>query len=117
MSYNFTLFRSIGKTTGRNKFNMLYSKVPEFQPLSARVRAGPRPALGETPMKRHLASPPTTATPVTLKNVLERLAADDSLSDTRRRDLRSAITRFAKLRGETPAAIPLDLAEIAPHPR
>lgn len=63
-------------------------------------------------MKRQLASPPTTATPVTLKTVLERLVADDSLSDTRKRDLRSAITRFAKLRGEAPAAIPLDLAEM-----
>ena len=32
--------------------------------------------------------------------------------DTRKRDLRSAVTSFAKLKGQPPAAIPLDLADI-----
>jgi integrase len=50
--------------------------------------------------------------PTTLLSVLDRLAGDGGLSDTRKRDLRSAVTSFAKLRGQLPAAIPLDLADI-----
>jgi integrase len=61
-------------------------------------------------MKPNPPAPP--ATPVTLETVLDRLAGDDGLSDTRKRDLRSAVTSFAKLKGQPPAAIPLDLAEI-----
>jgi integrase len=57
-------------------------------------------------------SPPPSAAPATMQAVLDRLARDGVLSDTRRRDLRSAITSFAKLRGQPPAAIPLDLADI-----
>ena len=56
--------------------------------------------------------PPPPAAPVTLQTVLDRLAGDDGLSDTRKRDLRSAVTSFAKLKGQPPAAIPLDLADI-----
>jgi integrase len=56
--------------------------------------------------------PPPSTTPVTLRTVLDRLAGNSSLSDTRRRDLRSAVVSFAKLRGQPPAAIPLDLADI-----
>jgi integrase len=52
-----------------------------------------------------------TATP-TLQTVLERLAGDSALSPTRRRDLRSAVTRFAKLRAQLPSAIPLDLVDL-----
>jgi hypothetical protein len=44
--------------------------------------------------------------------VLDRLAGDDGLSGTRKRDLRSAVTSFAKLKGQPPAAVPLDLADI-----
>jgi hypothetical protein len=56
--------------------------------------------------------PPPTATPPTLQSVLDRLAGDGGLSDTRKRDLRSAVTSFAKLRDQLPAAIPLDLADV-----
>ena len=56
--------------------------------------------------------PPPPAAPVTLQTVLDRLAGDGGLSDTRKRDLRSAVTSFAKLKGQPPAAIPLDLADI-----
>ena len=56
--------------------------------------------------------PPPSAGPATLKTVLDRLAAEVGLSDTRRRDLRSAVTSFAKLRDRAPAVIPLDLADI-----
>jgi integrase len=48
----------------------------------------------------------------TLQDVLDRLAADHVLSPNRRRDLRSAVTAFAKLKGLAPAKIELDLAQI-----
>jgi hypothetical protein len=63
-------------------------------------------------MKTYPLPLPQSTTPITLQNVLDRLATDGALSDTRRRDLRSAITSFAKLAEKPPAAIPLDLAEI-----
>jgi hypothetical protein len=56
--------------------------------------------------------PPPTAAPATLQTVLDRLAGNAGLLDSRRRDLRSGVTSFAKLRGQPPAAIPLDLADI-----
>ena len=59
-------------------------------------------------MKSHHA--PTT--PTTLQSVLDRLAANDDLSASRKRDLRSAVTSFAKLCEQPPAAIALDLADI-----
>ena len=62
------------------------------------------------PMK--ITPPPPTAGPATLQTVLDRLAGNAGLPDSRRRDLRSAILSFAKLRGQPPAAIPLNLAEI-----
>ena len=61
-------------------------------------------------MKRD-ALPPAGA-PATLQDVLDRLAAVLGLSDTRKRDLRSAVVAFAKLRGERPEAISLELAGI-----
>jgi integrase len=54
----------------------------------------------------------TPAASATLQTVLERLAANASLSASRKRDLRSAVTSFAKLRDQAPSAIPLDLAAI-----
>jgi integrase len=56
--------------------------------------------------------PPPTLTPASLKTVLDRLAGKSGLSDRRGRDLRSAVTRFAKLQDRPPEAIPLDLAAI-----
>jgi integrase len=53
-----------------------------------------------------------TATIATLQGVLDRLAAETSLAASRRRDLRSAVTSFAKLKGQPPGAIGLDLAAI-----
>lgn len=55
---------------------------------------------------------PQSVSVATLQTVLDRLAATRGLPDTRKRDLRSAVTSFAKLRGQPPAAIPLDLADI-----
>jgi integrase len=62
---------------------------------------------------KHDPIPPTpaTAAPATLQDVIDRLAAL-SCSDTRQRDLRSAVLSYAKLTDRRPAAIPLDLAAI-----
>ncbi len=55
---------------------------------------------------------PEQAAPITLQDVIDRLGADAELSDTRKRDLRSAIVTYSKIIGEGPAAIPMDLAAI-----
>jgi integrase len=55
---------------------------------------------------------PTPAAPITLQDVIDRLGANADLSDTRKRDLRSAIVTYSKILGESPAAIPMDLATI-----
>lgn len=54
---------------------------------------------------------PPTGSEITLQNVLDRLAGAD-LGESRRRDLRSAVTSYAKLVGKEPAMIPLDLPEL-----
>jgi integrase len=59
-----------------------------------------------------LDSLPLTAAQATLQTVLDRLAQDRDRSDTRQRDLHSAVTCFARLQGQPPAAIPLNLADI-----
>lgn len=48
---------------------------------------------------------------VTLQVVLDRLPQAPSLMDRRKRDLRSAVISYAKLAGQTPAAIVVDFAE------
>jgi hypothetical protein len=56
---------------------------------------------------------PQNVAVVTLQTVLDRLAANPGLTTAgRTRDLRSAVTCFAKLMNQPPAAIPLDLAAI-----
>ena len=40
---------------------------------------------------------PTPAAPVTLQDVIDRLGAKTDLSDTRKRDLRSAIVTYSKI--------------------
>ena len=55
---------------------------------------------------------PITAQPLTLQDVIDGLNANPTLSATRRRDLRSAVSCFAALTGSTPAFVSLDLAAI-----
>jgi integrase len=55
---------------------------------------------------------PQTTTPVTLQTVIDRLAAHPTLTTSRRRDLRSAVISFAKLRDQPPAAIVLNLDDV-----
>ena len=61
-------------------------------------------------MKHNKATGP--AEPATLQDVIDRLVVNANLSDSRRRDLRSGIVVYAKVVGEAPAAIPMDLASI-----
>ncbi len=55
---------------------------------------------------------PTAAAPATLKDVFDRLAAAPELSDIRKRDLRSAVSSFAKVVEQPLEAIRLDLSHI-----
>jgi integrase len=59
----------------------------------------------------HTTRPPSGDT-VSFGHVLERLNADGTLSPSRRRDLRSAVTTYAKLIERAPNSIPLDFREI-----
>jgi integrase len=54
---------------------------------------------------------PPAAVPSTLQDVIDRITAG-GLSDSRKRDLRSAVVSYGKLVGRAPAAVPLDLAAI-----
>jgi len=56
--------------------------------------------------------PPQNAAVVTLQTVLDRLSANARLTASRKRDLRSAVTCFAKLKERPPAAILMDVAAI-----
>ncbi len=48
----------------------------------------------------------------TLKDVIDRVLDRSDLSDSRKRDLRSGVVVYARIVGEAPAAIPMDLAAI-----
>jgi hypothetical protein len=61
-------------------------------------------------MKLERVPPITTA--MTLQTVLDCLSANPGLTTSRKRDLRSAVTSFARLMDQPPAAIPMDLAAI-----
>jgi integrase len=55
---------------------------------------------------------PTTPPPYVLQQVVDRIAANADLSDTRKRDLRSAIATYGKIIDAPLSEIPLDLAAI-----
>jgi integrase len=55
---------------------------------------------------------PVAATSTTLQNIVDRIAGDPTLTDSRKRDLRSAVVTLGKLNGQPLGQIPLDLAEI-----
>jgi integrase len=55
---------------------------------------------------------PQPAALATLQDVLDRLPGVRGLSPSRARDYRSAVLSYAKLKGQPPATIPLDLADI-----
>ena len=51
--------------------------------------------------------------PMTLAHVLSGLEHNRAISDVRRRDLRSAVNRVARLHGDEPGRIPLDMPTIS----
>src|SRR5262249_33688445 len=52
------------------------------------------------------------AQPATMQDVIDRVLKSAGLSESRKRDLRSAIVNYGKIVGEVPAAISIDLAAI-----
>src|ERR1700736_5643746 len=88
-------------------FMIEFPKFTLWPRLSLRVTASPQ---GDEAM--NTVAVPGSAVPVTLKDVVDRLTANPDLSDTRKRDLRSAVVIYGKLKGEPLCAIPLDLAAI-----
>src|SRR3984893_16891635 len=88
-------------------FMIEFPKFTLWPRLSLRVTASPQ---GDEAM--NTVAVPGSAVPVTLKDVVDRLTANPDLSETRKRDLRSAVVIYGKLKGEPLCAIPLDLAAI-----
>jgi hypothetical protein len=61
-------------------------------------------------MKHHSVSEPAPPPPArTLQDVLDLVGANPDLSETRRRDLRSAVVTYGKVTGEPLSTIPMDL--------
>jgi integrase len=60
---------------------------------------------------KHVSTHDSTST-ATLQDVLDRIAANPDIADTRKRDLRSAVLSFGKLADKVPTSIPLDLSEL-----
>src|SRR5207248_672588 len=90
--------------------------VRPCHPLSSRDRKGPSrmiPTSPSNPPAAGASSSSECAPPPTLLSVLTALEHGDDLSPNRRRDLRSAVTRMAKLMGEAPDRIALDLPAIS----
>ena len=64
-------------------------------------------------MKHHSVSDPAAAPPApTLRDVVDLVGGNPDLSETRRRDLRSAVVTYGKVVGEPLSTIPMDLAAI-----
>jgi hypothetical protein len=62
---------------------------------------------------KHLSVPDPAVLPkaTTLQDVVDGVVSNSDLSDTRKRDLRSAVVTYGKLAGEPLTAIPVDLAD------
>ena len=111
MSRDVNALREFGNTHLKQTSHLFKDSVPENHPLSAAVPSGPKRSTQETtPMKVDRIHP--AAAPATLQDVIDRLAGNRDLPETRKRDLRSAVVTFSKLTGQAPGAIPLDLAGI-----
>ena len=112
MSRHVNVLREFGNTPIKQTSHLFYASVPESHLLSVPVAPWPRRSSeGPTTMKFDPIHE-TAVTPATLQDVIDRLNANPTLSATRRRDLRSAVTCFATLTGSIPAFVSLDLAAI-----
>jgi hypothetical protein len=111
MSRHVNALRDFGNTHRKQTSHLFKDRVPENHPLSAAVQWSPkRSTQKKTHMKVDRIDPATA--PATLQDVIDRLAGNRSLSNTRKRDLRSAVVSFGKLTDRAPAAIPVNLASI-----
>jgi len=63
-------------------------------------------------MKALSTSGSTPVSPITLQKAVDGLCTSADLSNTRKRDLRSAVVAYGKIVGQPLTAIPLDVAEI-----
>jgi hypothetical protein len=91
--------------------HLCYGNIPEIPPLATSVLGGhSQSTKGDEAM--NALTVPQCAIPATLEEVVDRLIANPDLSETRRRDLRSAVVIYGKLKGEPLSAISLDLAAI-----
>src|SRR5205814_6770600 len=89
-----------------------HNRVPECHQLAARGQLGRRQSRKVHPkMKHHSVSEPAPPAP-TLQDVVDLVAGNPDLSETRRRDLRSAVVTYGKVVGEPLSTIPMDLAAI-----
>jgi integrase len=84
---------------------------PKFAPwLSLSIGVTASPQKGDKSMNSQVIL--QSAVRATLKDVVDRLAVNPTLSGTRKRDLRSAVITYGKLVGEPLSAIPLELVAI-----
>lgn len=104
------VFENSGIHPSNNVPLLFCDSAPECHPQTVPVRRGQKQSTTVQTMKKDPI--PTKAALATLQDVIDRLAGNRSLSETRKRDLRSAVVSFAKLTGRSPALIPLDLAAI-----
>ena len=104
-------YRNFGNTLIKQTSHLCYGRIPEWPPLSPLVL--PRPPLTtrkapEGKKENKMTNPSNNPAGPTLADVDRAVATKDSLSATRRRDLRSAMSRVAALLGEEPAHLPLE---------
>ena len=88
---------------------------PVCPPETAQDRLAdyPRPVMATESNRQAATEGVTSPAPLTLALLLDAVERAHSLSDTRRRDLRSAVRRVAHLLDNEPGAIPLDLRVIS----
>src|SRR5690349_24572213 len=102
------VFEVSGKLPSNNR--PIYSLLVFPKLTSGPIKSAPGPSRQR--MSKMTESTMITENRLTLQDVLDGVKANPTLSDTRRRDLRSAVTSFAALTANTPSHTPLDLAAI-----
>ncbi len=101
-----------GNTIIKHMPHMCHDRIPEYPPLAAAVSGGPSLSMEVKSMRRTNLTPSKASASVMLQQVLDRLSANAEISDTRKRDLRSAVVIYAKIVDTPLDEIPLDLAAI-----
>ena len=106
-----------GILTIKQTSHLCYGRVSR---MTTPVTPGPPETAADHPKgsrkgkkENNMSNPPKNPAGPTLADVDREVAKNESLSATRRRDLRSAVSRVAALLGEEPAHLPLELETIA----